>query len=226
MTESKIKITSIIGNIGAGKTTRLDKLRKQGVKVIEEDVGFWIKTDMLPKLYKNKKIYSYPFQHLVLLSNFLAIKKYTDSVEKEEYKKELKENPKESKENKKEPKDEKEPKNEVVMLERSIVDARYVFVDVLHEDGDMEDDLYNLYCWQYDSIYKQYLKICLPNKFVYLKTTPQVCLNRIQKRGRECEKNISLDYLQKLHNKYEALVKRLRDEHYEVEIIDADEDMH
>jgi deoxyadenosine/deoxycytidine kinase len=189
---NKLNVISYIANIGAGKTTMLQTLAAKGETVIEEDLEFWKKTNMLSKFYQDKKKYSYPFQHMVLLSNFLNMQECVK----------------------------KHKAGETVYLERSIIDARYVFVEVLHDDGDMEDDFYKLYCWQYDEIINKYLKIILPSKFIYLKTTPEVCLERIQKRGRPEEAGIPLDYLKKLHAKYELLVQRLIKEGFQVEIRD------
>ena len=41
---------------------------------------------------------------------------------------------------------------------------------------------------------------------VYIKAEPELCLERIKKRARDGEENISLDYLQKLHDKTRRLI--------------------
>jgi deoxyadenosine kinase len=46
-----------------------------------------------------------------------------------------------------------------------------------------------------------------PNVIVMLDVAPEVSLARIRERGRECEKGITLEYLQKLHAGYEAFVR-------------------
>jgi deoxyadenosine/deoxycytidine kinase len=40
--------------------------------------------------------------------------------------------------------------------------------------------------------------------FIYLRTDPAICYERILKRKRSAELDISLDYLKRLHEKYEA----------------------
>lgn len=191
--KEKNKLISVIGNIGAGKTTLLNEIKNNGGITIEEDLDFWNKINMLPKLYADKKRYSYPFQHMVMLSNFLNIKKFESTI-----------------------------KNGIAYIERSIVDARFVFVEVLHEDGDIEDDLFNLYRWQYDEIISKYLKIILPSEYIYIRSKPEECLKRIQHRGRECEKGITIDYLKKIHEKYEKMVDVLNIMRIPVKIIEKD----
>jgi thymidylate kinase len=43
----------------------------------------------------------------------------------------------------------------------------------------------------------------IPDIIIYLKCPPEVCFERIKQRN--CQENISLDYLQKVHQKYEEL---------------------
>jgi len=44
-----------------------------------------------------------------------------------------------------------------------------------------------------------------PDILIYIQSNPENCLKRIKIRGRESEQNITLEYLQKVHNKYERL---------------------
>ena len=46
------------------------------------------------------------------------------------------------------------------------------------------------------------------NLHIYLKTTPDKCLNRIKERGRENEMNITLKYLEEIHNLHEEAYKK------------------
>jgi len=48
----------------------------------------------------------------------------------------------------------------------------------------------------------------LPTAIVYLKSTPEECLRRIQRRQRPGEEHITLQYLQQLHDKYEAAIQK------------------
>ena len=42
-----------------------------------------------------------------------------------------------------------------------------------------------------------------PEGYIYIKTSPETCYDRIKKRNRTEESNIPLKYLQDLHNKHE-----------------------
>lgn len=49
-----------------------------------------------------------------------------------------------------------------------------------------------------------HLQRAFPSSIIYIDTPPGLCLERIQKRGRENETTVSIDYLQTLAHKYEA----------------------
>ena len=85
------------------------------------------------------------------------------------------------------------------LFERSPLSCQQVFGKLLYEDKYMSELEWNLtnefnedYGW-------------LPNVVVYLNCTPDICYERICKRNRNGEDTISLDYLKKVHNKYEQL---------------------
>ena len=42
-----------------------------------------------------------------------------------------------------------------------------------------------------------------PTKIIYLRTDPEVCMERIKKRNRSEEKDLDIEYLKKLHTKHE-----------------------
>ncbi len=42
-----------------------------------------------------------------------------------------------------------------------------------------------------------------PYRIIYLRTTPEVCAERVQKRSRSSETTIGIDYLRQIHHKYE-----------------------
>ena len=55
---------------------------------------------------------------------------------------------------------------------------------------------------------------------IYLRCTPETAFKRIQKRGRDEEKNITLEYLNKLHKYHESWLNNTDN----VLIIDCDKD--
>ncbi|XP_078695989.1 thymidine kinase 2, mitochondrial-like [Branchiostoma floridae x Branchiostoma belcheri] len=92
-------------------------------------------------------------------------------------------------------------KSLIRMMERSIYSAKYCFVENMHESGNMTDAEYVVLTEWFDWILaNQKVQIDL---IVYLKTSPEVCHQRIKQRCREEEKAIPLDYLQALHSAHE-----------------------
>lgn len=54
--------------------------------------------------------------------------------------------------------------------------------------------------------YKQFITT-KPDLIIYLKTEPKICLDRIKTRSRLSESNITLDYLEKIHDRHEDCLK-------------------
>ena len=44
-----------------------------------------------------------------------------------------------------------------------------------------------------------------PDIIFYLQSPPEICFERLKNRNRNCESNISLEYLIKIHENYEML---------------------
>lgn len=89
----------------------------------------------------------------------------------------------------------------VTLMERSIYSARYCFVENLFNSGYMPDVEYTVLCEWFNWL-KEYHGLNL-DLIVYLRTTPEICLKRIQERSRTEETKIKMDYLTKLHDLHE-----------------------
>ena len=48
-----------------------------------------------------------------------------------------------------------------------------------------------------------------PDVYVYIKSDPEVCHARIKERNRECETDVTLEYLKEVHQSYEEFVLNL-----------------
>jgi thymidylate kinase len=53
----------------------------------------------------------------------------------------------------------------------------------------------------------------MPDVVIYIQTPPEVCYERMVKRGRDCESGVPLDYLKSVHDKYEELAAYLIEKH-------------
>ena len=93
----------------------------------------------------------------------------------------------------------KEDKEKILIIERSPQTTQMIFGQQLYEDGHihiMEHELLNRYAFEMGWI---------PDIFIYIKTEPEVCHQRVKERSRETENLIPLEYLKKLHDKHESL---------------------
>ena len=61
------------------------------------------------------------------------------------------------------------------------------------------------------------------NYYIYLRTSPKKCLDRILSRGRENELDISLDYLEDIHRLHENCLEELLNDNKKILIIDVEE---
>ncbi len=87
--------------------------------------------------------------------------------------------------------------------DRTIFEDRNVFGAANYELGNMHELEYYVYDKTYKEICKNFQP---PTLMVYLKVSDvKVLRERIIKRGRDVEKNISLEYLQKLNDNYDKL---------------------
>jgi deoxyadenosine kinase len=89
--------------------------------------------------------------------------------------------------------------------DRSIYEDR-IFARMLHEDGLLSKRDYDTYVALYATVLRL---LPQPTLIVMLDVPPRVALERIQARGLECEKSITLGYLEKLAAGYERFVAEI-----------------
>jgi deoxyadenosine/deoxycytidine kinase len=102
--------------------------------------------------------------------------------------------------------------------DRSIYEDAEIFAYILHKQGHMSDRDYENYRDLF-AVMTSYLR--KPDLILYLKASTWTLVTRIRKRGREFEKNITVDYLHELNGAYERWIAKFA-QHSTVLTIDAD----
>ena len=91
-----------------------------------------------------------------------------------------------------------------VIQDRSIYEDAEVFARNLHQRRNMSDRDYQVY----KDIYEEFIQILPPpNLIVYLKASIPTLIERIHRRGRDFEQDISPLYLQQLNELYNAWIE-------------------
>jgi deoxyadenosine/deoxycytidine kinase len=171
-------LISLDGNIGAGKSTLLNKLRElPNVKVIDEPVGVWEKyvndgKNLLELFYEDKSRWAYTFQNAAIITRLQNIQNT------------MKEN----------------PGYDIFITERSILTDKYVFADMLHNSGSMNDLEWSLYNTWFDT----YGKDVIVTGVVWLDVDPDTCIERIRTRNRKGEEEIPIEYLHALEKQHQS----------------------
>ena len=182
----KIKpvIISIEGNIGSGKTTLLNELKKtlknnKKIVFIREPVDEW--ANIVD--YAGKSILECFYKDSDKYAfSFQMLAGFTRLANLELA---IKNNP-----------------NAIVFItERSLETDRSVFAKMLYESGSISDMDMQIYIKWYKSF-----AIFKINKIIYVKTSPEICYERIKRRSRKGENIIPLKYLQKCDSYHEEMV--------------------
>jgi len=93
---------------------------------------------------------------------------------------------------------------EDVIQDRTIYEDAHIFAPNLREMGLMTNRDYE----NYESLFQLMVKLIQPpDLLIYLKASVPTLVNQIQKRGREFEASIRLDYLKSLNERYEEWIK-------------------
>jgi deoxyadenosine/deoxycytidine kinase len=90
-----------------------------------------------------------------------------------------------------------------VIQDRTIYEDAFIFAENLHDMGLMTTRDYENYRSIFDNI-TSFIKP--PDLLIYLKASVPTLVNNIQRRGREYESGIRLDYLSKLNEKYQKWI--------------------
>ena len=73
-----------------------------------------------------------------------------------------------------------------------------------------------------NELYDKTDEIWKSNFYIYLRSNPENCLERILERGRENETNINIDYLSAIHNLHEETYKKAIELNFNILVIDIE----
>ena len=105
---------------------------------------------------------------------------------------------------------------ETVVQDRTIYEDAHIFAPNLHSMGLLSTRDFETYQKMFDSLSNT---VKAPDLLVYLRASIPTLVNQIQKRGREYEDSIRLDYLRRLNERYEAWISTYKNR---LLIIDVD----
>lgn len=93
---------------------------------------------------------------------------------------------------------------DTIIQDRTIFEDARIFAPNLHGMGMMSDRDFD----NYSDLFENMMSLVgYPDLLIYIRTSIPTIVAQIQKRGREYEKSIRIDYLQGLHQRYEDWIK-------------------
>ena len=170
-TGKPIRIFSLDGNIGVGKSTLLKQIADQvpELLIVQEPVDVWTALknadgqNLLELFYKDKQRYAYTFQNAAILSRLKLLRDAVAAAKP----------------------------GQIILTERSVLTDRYVFAEMLKGQGFLNGIEWQLYTTWFDTFATD-----LPMAgIVYITTPSEIAYERIQKRARDGEGSIELSYL-------------------------------
>ncbi len=106
--------------------------------------------------------------------------------------------------------------DDVVIQDRTILEGVHIFVENNREMGNLSERDYETYMQIFSLMMSM---VSLPDLLIYLRSSVSHLVSQIQKRGRDYEQSMSLDYLGGLNEKYEKWIEGYKGK---LLIIDAD----
>lgn len=175
------RIIAIDGNIGTGKSTFIDQLEEKcigrtDIFFLREPVDEWINLKDSSGESILDKYYQepnkYAFTFQLVVFNTI-LSSLKKALSNTQY--------------------------NIIICERSIASSRHVFMEMLYEENKVNYFEYKIYD---DLFTKDIIDKYYPTEILYLDISTTTCMNRIKKRNREGEQNITQDYLNKCESKY------------------------
>ena len=92
---------------------------------------------------------------------------------------------------------------DAVIQDRTIFEGVYVFTANNHDMGNLSDRDFDTYMRLFNSMMSM---VRTPDLMIYLRSSVPHLISQIQKRGRDYEQTMSIDYLSSLNDRYEKFI--------------------
>lgn len=175
-------LASIEGNIGSGKSTLLAEMQRRNKEIVflKEPVDVWSTFRDEHDVTILEKFYANKKQYAFSFQILAYISRL--ALLKEAW---------------------EANNNAIIITERSLYTDRFVFAKMLHDSGDIELINYKIYLQWFDAFVNEYPV----HYIIYVKADPIICNERIIKRSRTGESNISLGYLQSCNDYHQQMLE-------------------
>lgn len=114
-----------------------------------------------------------------------------------------------------------EKTEDMMLFERSPHFSRNTFIKVLLELNNITKEQYNNLNIMYDTTESRWK----PDKYIYIRVSPETSYKRIKERKREFEENITSDYIKLLNNYYEETFIKAKEEGMDIIDINGEEEI-
>ncbi len=171
------------GNLGAGKSTFLSLLQKHlpYLQTVTEPVTTWHSSkseeSLLDHFYKDTPRWAYTMELFTLMTRVKEQLKEQESFKIHSL-----------------------PK----IMERSLFSGYYCFARNGYEQGFLTYEEWTAYNEWFTFLVHN--KCAMPQGFIYLQASPNVCYQRMQKRSRSGEEIVPLEYLKQIHMQHEQFL--------------------
>jgi deoxyadenosine/deoxycytidine kinase len=198
-----MRIVSVEGNVGSGKSSLLAALSARledgdfkglDVKVLQEPVHEWCSPVLPDGRSMLEAFYSDPSKYAFPFQMHVLFSRYRQAASLAE--------------------------DAIVVTERCIESDMELFAKAGLERGLIDDVEWVAYTSWHEWASRT---ICGNVEYVYLRTSPKVCMDRVRARNRHGEEDVTLDYLESLNDRHDAWLLRGEEKRACI-VLDGDED--
>lgn len=181
-------LVSVEGNIGSGKSTLLEALSQQTLcrqhTVVYEDVKTWTAVLSHDGHSLLEMYYKDPEMYSYAFQSIVLVSRIQSIIEAIN-----------------------NPNNAIVITERSHLSDLFIFAKNLYDSNKMTELSWKTLCKSYEILMKL-LSVSI-DLTIYLDTTPECCLERINKRARKGEELISKEYIEQIDRRHQDWINTL-----------------